>query len=312
MDRWCATEVFDVYWQFAATRQAVLLRRLAGEPPPWTDDVVISLHRFTNPYRFSDRVSQHLLRHVQYDRPRSASTTVLRTLLFKLFNRIDTWVSLVSEVGEPTSETFDPVLYGRVLAGLRDQGRRIYSAAYIVPSPPFGSSTKHENHLRMLAKMLDDGTTDRLAAASDLSSLFAILREVPSLGPFLAFQFAVDINYSDVTDADEDGFVVPGPGAHDGLRKCFAALPRGAEADAILWVAETQQEHFDRLALNFVRLASRPLKPIDCQNLFCEVDKYARVSHPHVVGLSGRSRIKQGFTSLAREPLPPLYCPPKW
>ena len=34
---------------------------------------------------------------------------------------------------------------------------------------------------------------------------------------------------------------------------------------------------------------------IDCQNLFCEVDKYARHAHPEVRGISGRTRIKQSY-----------------
>ena len=42
------------------------MRRLAGSPPPWTDDPVICTHRFTNAYRAADRVSQYLIRYVLY------------------------------------------------------------------------------------------------------------------------------------------------------------------------------------------------------------------------------------------------------
>lgn len=312
MDRWGATEVFDVYWQFAAERQRMYIRRLTGGAPPWTNDPILAQYRFTNPYRFSDRVSQHLLRHTQYDRPRPAATIVLRTLLFKVFNRVDTWESLVAEVGEPTVESFDPARYGRVLAALRDRGRRIYSPAYIVPNPQFGAEAKHDNHLRLLAKLLDNGSIDRLARAENLRELYNILRNVPSFGPFLAFQYAVDINYSSVTDSGEDGFVIAGPGAKDGIRKCFSSFPTGSENDVIMWLTETQEEHFRRLRLNFPPLAGRPLQPVDCQNLFCEVDKYTRVSHPHLTGNSARTRIKQVFEAVRSIPLPPLFIPPKW
>jgi hypothetical protein len=43
----------------------------------------------------------------------------------------------------------------------------------------------------------------------------------PSLGPLLAYQFALDLGYSPLLTADEATFVVPGPGALDGLAKCF-------------------------------------------------------------------------------------------
>jgi hypothetical protein len=75
-------------------------------------------------------------------------------------------------------------------------------------------------------------------------------------------------------------------------------------------MADTQESHFARLGLDFPGLFGRRLQLIDCQNLFCEVDKYARVAHPSVAGVSGRSRIKQRFTPLT-EPLRAFF-PPKW
>ena len=49
---------------------------------------------------------------------------------------------------------------------------------------------------------------------------------------------------------------------------------------------------------------------IDCQNLFCEVDKYARVAHPEITGYSGRTRIKQRFTPVDHALT--SWFPPKW
>jgi hypothetical protein len=50
------------------------------------------------------------------------------------------------------------------------------------------------------------------------------------------------------------------------------------------------------------------LHAIDCQGLFCELDKYARVAFPEL--RSNRQRIKINFTP-STEPLP-LFYPPKW
>jgi hypothetical protein len=139
---------------------------------------------------------------------------------------------------------------------------------------------------------------------------FEILRSYPAMGDFLAYQFLIDLNYSASLRFDEMDFVVPGPGARDGIRKCFGAAADGIEAEVIRYVAETQVEHFGRLGLAFDGLAGRRLQLVDCQNLFCEIDKYARVAHPQVTGISGRTRIKQNF----RMDLEPLtaWFPPKW
>ncbi|MGD2095088.1 MAG: putative DNA base hypermodification protein, partial [Phycisphaerales bacterium] len=71
-----------------------------------------------------------------------------------------------------------------------------------------------------------------------------------------------------------------------------------------------QNEEFNRLGLTFQKLGSRPLQLIDCQNLFCEVDKYARLAHPDIDGGSKRMRIKQKYR-LNPHPIEYLY-PPKW
>ncbi len=103
---------------------------------------------------------------------------------------------------------------------------------------------------------------------------------------------------------------MPGPGALDGLRKCFTDFGGLTEADVIRLVTERQHMEFERLGIVFPSLWGRALQLIDCQNLFCEVDKYARVRHPEVLGLSGRTRIKQRYTP-RNEPLD-FWYPPSW
>jgi hypothetical protein len=45
--------------------------------------------------------------------------------------------------------------------------------------------------------------------------------------------------------------------------------------------------------------------------LFCEVDKYSRVIHPEIAGISGRNRIKQQYRP-SSDPLASPWFPPKW
>jgi hypothetical protein len=79
----------------------------------------------------------------------------------------------------------------------------------------------------------------------------------------------------------------------------------------IEWMVDNQDAEFGRLGLNFQRLLGRRLHLIDCQNLFCEISKYARVAHPGVCGLSRRRQIKQVYRVDPR-PLPPIALPKRW
>lgn len=304
------TPVFDTYWRFAAERQAMFMRRVSGEMPPWTSDKILGSHRFTNVYRASDRVSQYLIRHVLYEGSGTAEEVFFRAMLFKLFNRIDTWEQLTRAVGVPSWCEFDFDRYADVLDTLLAQGRRIYSSAYIMPSPNFGSPRKHRNHLHLLEHMMRDHAPLRVSRATSLQEVFNLLLGYPSLGGFLAYQFSVDLNYSGLLDFSEMDFVVAGPGARDGIRKCFSDTGGLSEAEIIRIMIERADDEFRRLGLCFQTLWGRPLQLIDCQNLFCEVSKYARVAHPEIKGESGRTRIKQKYVPNTT-PVAQWY-PPKW
>lgn len=305
-----ASPVLDTYWRFAERRQSLFMRRVLGAKPPWTDDPVLAHYRFTNAYRASDRVSQYLIRHVIYEGPQEEEEIVFRTLLFKVFNSIETWETLAHQVGLPRWRSFEVGRCGTVLDWAMREGRRLYSPAYIMPSPSFGFARKHRNHLALIEHMMRDGLAARIARAGSLQDVYETLLSYRSLGPFLAFQFAIDLNYSTAVDFSEMDFVVAGPGAVDGMRKCFLDTAGLSDADVIRAVAEHADVEFARLDLDFKTLWGRPLQLIDCQNLFCELGKYARVAHPDVRGKSGRTRIKRKFAPAGQ--LPPQWYPPKW
>lgn len=308
------TPVYDSYWCFAAKRQHVYMQRAANKPGPWTDDPIIAVHKFTNAYRASDRVSQYLIRHVIYrdDLPNSAEEVLFRVLMFKLFNKIETWEMLERAFGAVTLSDYKFKHYDSALTRTKDAGSRIYSAAYIMPpgGTAYGHVLKHQNHLKLLEQMIDDKLAAKLGRVKRMQDGFELLKGYPTIGDFLAYQFIIDVNYSELTDFSEMEFVVPGPGAKDGLRKCFSDSAGLNEAELIRFMADRQADEFGRLGLVFEPLWGRPLQLIDCQNIFCETDKYARVAHPEIAGISGRSRIKQKFVSSGDLAKP--WYPPKW
>lgn len=307
------TSVYNTFWRFAAERQRVFFERLRCSPPPWTQDPVLRAHKFTNAYRASDRVSQYLIQSIIYgpDLSDEPAEVVFRILLFKLFNRVETWELLEHELGTPTFSEYSFERYDRVLSAAMERGDSIYSGAYIMPpGRSFGHGRKHGNHLTLLGRMMADGLPARLAKSASMECAFTCVRGYPGIGDFLALQYVTDVNYSQVTDFTEMDFVVAGPGAVGGIRKCFADTGGMSDADVIRLVADRQEVEFERLGLEFLSLWGRRLQLIDCQNLFCEVDKYARVKHPDAIGISGRRRIKQRFRP---SPAPIRYWyPPEW
>ena len=133
-------------------------------------------------------------------------------------------------------------MLSKALAG----GRRIYSAAYIMPpgGSAFGHTAKHQNHLRLLERMMTDEVPARLGDMKRMQDAFELLLSYPTIGDFLAYQFVTDINYSEVTNFSEMEFVMPGPGALDGIRKCFSSLGGLNEPEIIRLMADIQEDEF--------------------------------------------------------------------
>jgi hypothetical protein len=307
-----ATYVLDTYWRFAAERQEIFFNRINGNTNLTTDPILLK-HKFTNAYRAADRVSQYLIREIIYKGDQSPNELLFRILLFKLFNKIETWELLQHEVGTVTWAGYSFELYSKVLDEAMQAREPIYSGAYIMASgtSSFGYPRKHQNHLKLIEQMMHLQLADRICEAKSLEAVYKLLLSFPTIGNFLAYQYSIDINYSNLTDFSEMEFVMPGPGAKDGIRKCFSNLGDYNEADLIRYVTEQQEQEFERLGIQFKTLWGRPLQLIDCQNVFCETDKYARIAHPEKVGVSNRTRIKQLYSSVNRRPID-YFFPQKW
>jgi alpha-glutamyl/putrescinyl thymine pyrophosphorylase clade 1 len=306
-------ETFDTYWQFATLRQEVFFNKINNSPPPWTKDSIISSYKFCNAYRASDRVSQYLIKDIIYDENRSKNEeeVLFRILLFKIFNKIETWEYLENKTGSCiTLSNFNFDVYSNILQEAMSFGYAIYTSAYMsCASKEFGYDKKHQNHLALIDKMVfKDNVITRIVKVKNLEEVFHIIQEYPLLGKFMAYQLAIDINYSEIINFDENSFTIAGPGAERGISKCFLDTGGKTYTDIIHWMTENQENEFQRLGLNFQSLWGRPLQAIDCQNLFCETDKYCREAFPDLK--SNRKKIKSKFTSTP-QPIDYFY-PPKW
>lgn len=306
------TPIYNLYWYFAAERHEILMRRYENKAKPWTSDAILQQYKFTNTYRVTDKTTQFLIKNVITRDDASPKDTLFRVLLFKIFNKIDTWKILTKEFKEISYDTFDINAYDAVLTRAMLNGTKIYSAAYIMPTG--GKNTpytkKHQLHLHLIKHIISNDTQKKIQDCRNLESCFKILKQFPTIGTFLAYQYAIDINYSSMINFSENEYVAAGPGARNGISKCFQNRDKYTDEDIIRIMKDIQEEEFTRIHGEFGYLWGRRLHLIDCQNVFCEIDKYSRISHPEIHGESKRNRIKQNFTQTS--PRIELSFPPKW
>lgn len=301
---------YDLYWRFAYERHAAFVRRASGEPGPWTNDPILQEYKFCNTYRALDRVSQYLIREVAYS-AESWADRLFQVVAFRLFSKTETWDSLVALLGRPPRiSDVEGGALERVLDEVRRLNGGLYTGAFILcATNAYDRPSKHGNHAGLLRDMFveTDGAAE-IRAAGSLGGLVRFLEGFPLIGPFMSYQIAIDLNYTDVVDFDEDDFTQAGPGALRGIKKAFTDTGRLRPEEIIDLMVERQHDEFDRLGLPFPGLYGRALHAIDCQGLFCELDKYCREALPELK--SARSRIKAKFRP-SSEPMD-VFLPPKW
>ena len=306
-------DIYPLYWQFAAKRQQAYNNRLNGAPRPWSEDPILERYKFCNVYRAADRVSQYLIRDVIYDANNQveAADKLFQIVAFRLFSRNETWDGLVARLGrQPLLEDLASGALETALDNIKAVHGTLYTGAFILcAADSYGGGTKHRNHLGLLRDMFfESGFAPFALQARSLEAIVRRLEGFPLLGRFMSYQIATDLNYSDLMDFDENSFTQAGPGALRGIEKIFEDRGGYSPEQIVMQMVERQDEEFAKLGLKFDGLFGRKLHAVDCQGLFCEVDKYCREAAPQLV--SNRSRIKAQFSPKADVPQP--FFPPKW
>lgn len=302
---------YRYFFYFIQERMNIFWRKI-NNADQLTDDPILQSYKFTNVYRACDRVSQYLIRNVIYnDLERyTPEDILLRILVFKVFNKIETWEYLNRD-GEITTNTFNVQKLAESLT-IRQRTSPIFSNAYMMAgchADYIGIPNKHQVWLQMIKDRFIKGHGLRKALSSkSMADIYNQLRDYPLIGDFLAYQYTVDFNYSPYFNFDEDSFVKAGIGAVRGIKKCFISFGNTYE-DAIRYTHDHFSELQERYGFTLFRsLPGREPKLIDLQNCFCETDKYLRAKMPDL--RVGNVRIKQHYKPSSDKI--EFFFPEKW
>ena len=295
-------------------RMNIFWKRYEESNYPFTSDNILLNNKFTNVYRASDRVSQYLIKNVIYGHNESINEkdVLLRILVFKIFNKIETWEYIENEYGFLRVSNFHVDKFSKSLS-YRIQHKPIFNSAYMMTGSHQDYNhlnSKHEKWLNMVkTEMLGGGRFEDILRAKSLETVFNILNRCSFLGGFLSYQYAIDFNYSTAIDFDENSFVKAGIGSIRGIKKCFQDLGKFSYEDAIRFTQDNLEKYQEKYGYDkFKNLFGREPSLIDLQNCFCETDKYLRVKMPELQ--VDNMRIKQKF--IRPKNYIHLFFPPKW
>jgi hypothetical protein len=195
------------FWEYVHERVRIRDARRAGQPPPWTDDPLLSSLHFPNVHREDDLGTVYF--HEQ-----TASCTPGEVLwyayAYRLLNRIETFERHGGlRTAAPRRRSLDRwyVALEKDLAA----GIPVSTGRHFVPG--------FQRYVELTGYVLEHRRELERAvlAAETLEAACAAVRTVPHVGTFFSWQITCDLLEARVVPFDEDDWAEFGPGASNAL-----------------------------------------------------------------------------------------------
>lgn len=272
--------------EFARLRHRMWLTKTYGEKKYPLPDAASALtpYHFTNLWRELDRNSVYLFNDVQQPNGDDLAGSVLDTLRFRVFNKIETNEAMLAEFGSLDAAFAN----GKKLHSFLKEREGNFTGAYIrCPSLERLCDETQNNRLNPLADEVAE-----LLQAGDGRGVCKKVTELYSIGSFLADQLAMDLTWiggpvDAATGKNAENLFTPGfgPGARRGQAYCLET-GQGTSRE----VLESIRQVF----------ASEPLprvygKPVgfnerELEHTLCEYQKHVRVARS-VTRAGGKMRV---------------------
>lgn len=289
----------DLFWRFIYDRHLIWYKRFVLEmAPPWTTDVILRDYKFTNMYRELDRGTLYLLDNIigPLQTHGTPGTQIFNTIIYRLFNRVDAWQTLRDAHAIKTMP-WDRTRMLEVLRERMEAGFPIYTDAHMVCAY---HGTPGKDKLERLGHIFDnmqpkiEEFEHLVYTAKSLKFIWEALKNTYGIGPFLAYEIAVDISYAPWNNLSEDEWVNPGPGCQIGINILYPGTSPKDCTHKIFEIRDMQQAEFKRMSLPFSAIAykNRWLTLRNIEHDLCEFQKYVKA-------LDGTGRPRNRFRPVA-------------
>lgn len=250
-------------WDFCREREAIRLRKEAGQPPPWTENIILRKFHFCNIHREHDRGTRWYMGTV-VPAAENFDDLLWRTILYRAVNN-SAWF-LRSGVG--VFGIKDWSLYNTEIRRNVAQASKPYSPAYITLQGPDGLDRKTHllELLEAMARRFGAGFAREIRGAESLKQVWENLQTLPYVGPFIALQVYRDLLLADALPAfSDDDFVYLGPGCRKGVEMLLGIKPYKQQYVALQKLQQQVPEDLWPISLG------------DLEQTLCEARKYWRL-----------------------------------
>jgi alpha-glutamyl/putrescinyl thymine pyrophosphorylase clade 1 len=266
----------DEFYQFMYERHMIWHRRFVlKQPPPWTKDPILRNCKFTNVRRDLDYGTIWYMKQVAPTATDQHDLLWL-TIMYRILNRVETFEK-VSLIHYKRWKHFRRQWIRKLK--LLHKKESVFTSAHL--TLPVGIGHQGMSKLDKYREVLDF-THERIdilywavKGARSLKVVWETLREIPCVGPFIAYEICCDLILNKTISFSEDDWANAGPGCRKGLRIIFPLLRTEQEfLDKMKELRDNQRLHFNRLGLDFLEINSREnLSLRSIEHSLCEFAK---------------------------------------
>lgn len=270
-----------LFWYWVYERQNIYYRKnVLNQEQPWTEDQILRDYKFTNVHRSLDRTTIYY--HDTIGKYKDHKDIIFGTFIHRIFNNIAT-MDMIMHLTK--IKTFDDAEMFKILDDARKSGKSIYTNAHMTTGVRFHDSPDKLDNIVFLLKKIHaqiNQICDSLKSSTSLEELYWNTRNVNGFGPFLAYQYILDMVNTGVSKFSLDDFSVAGPGCKRGLRHIFPEI--NDFLDGMKYLRDTQHKYFDKYGYDYLYLDELGGKEAgihlgDIENCCCEFSKYFKSYH---------------------------------
>lgn len=282
--------MFDEFFATAVERYKIMQRKEAGLSKPWSKDPVFQNNYFCNVFREDDKVTKWFRKYIRNPLDKtyaiSPNLILLSIVAFRWFNRPQTWEVILGS-GRTLEEIFGEWDSDWIYQEIMDHAKKPYiTGAYMIKTP--AGLDKVTGLLWCIDQFLvrmSLGEFDRiLEGKASMQEAFNLLKSVPYLGNFMAYQIVCDARFTTLLEnaPDINEWAQPGPGSARGLGRIFYGDVNHFNYSS----PGAQQEMIEDMKILLNKSRSKKYWPREfplwemstSQHFCCEWDKYCRAS----------------------------------
>jgi hypothetical protein len=276
-------------------------------PAPWTANEIIANHRFTNVRRELDKQTKWLIENISTNDELTFKDKVLNTILFRLFSKYET----LELIGAPfhwvkdMSKTIDMCRAAFAKKETTNPSYKFFTTAFFTNGVKGALSNLEGTHMFPLAvvkyinRLSKNCVVTSLLSCETQEDAYKVLRNLPAMGDFIAYQVYVDLTYIPEFPFSENEFTVAGVGCIKGLKYLFDDFDEMTYEEALFWLRDNINDLMvvEGISKNFSKelrqlmvdlpIEERYMNVMSLENCMCELGKYM-----DIVNQVGRPRPK--------------------